>query len=260
MSTYVSSVWRCRHFWLSLVKYDLSLRYRRSWLGIGWSLAQPIGMTCVLCLVFHRLLGRDLAEYAPYLLAGVSLWALFGQCVTGGCTAFLQAEQFIRQYPAPLAIYPLQAALGAMIHYLIASTVVIALTVALRGPGMLTALPALAPVLVILFVFCWGVAALCAVANAYFRDVQYITEIALQALFYLSPVIYPASMLHEKGLGWLAEYNPMAILLNLVRQPVLEGAWPPLGHLLSAAAIAAATAGCAALVLARVQRKLVFQL
>src|SRR5438874_10877163 len=68
MLSYVSAVWRCRYFWLSLVKMDLRTRYRRSVLGMGWSLLHPIAMTIVLCVVFQTAFaaGGGIRQYAPY--------------------------------------------------------------------------------------------------------------------------------------------------------------------------------------------------
>ena len=65
MTTYLATVWRFRYFWMSLVRMDLRTRYRRSLLGIGWSLLQPIAMTAIFCLVFQQMMGASSAEYVP---------------------------------------------------------------------------------------------------------------------------------------------------------------------------------------------------
>jgi len=66
MQGYIASVWRCRYFWLSLVKMDLRTRYRRSVLGLGWSLLHPIAMTVVLCTVFHSLFKMNIVDYGRF--------------------------------------------------------------------------------------------------------------------------------------------------------------------------------------------------
>ena len=74
MTAYLARIWRLRHFWLALVRNDLRNRYRRSIIGMGWSLLQPIAMTIVLCVVFSQLFHAELRTYAPYLLSGLTFW------------------------------------------------------------------------------------------------------------------------------------------------------------------------------------------
>ena len=101
---YVSAVWRCRYFWLSLVKMDLRTRYRGSLLGIGWSLLQPLGMTLIICAAFHRIFGQPLTTFVPFVMIGLAFWNFFVNVTLAGCNCFHQAEPYIRQYPAPLGL------------------------------------------------------------------------------------------------------------------------------------------------------------
>ena len=110
MGSYLTAVWRCRYFWLSLVKMDLEARYRRSVLGLGWSLLHPLALTLILYTVFHTLFRADIQNYGLYVLTGLVVWNYFTAVTTQGCNCFLVAEAYIRQYPTPLAIFPLVAA------------------------------------------------------------------------------------------------------------------------------------------------------
>src|SRR5258708_5382990 len=80
MSNYASHVGNVRHFWLSLVRMDLRTRYRRSVLGLGWSLLQPLAMTAVLCLVFSQIVGITVTVYVPHLLTGLVCWNFLVGC------------------------------------------------------------------------------------------------------------------------------------------------------------------------------------
>ena len=73
-----------------------------------------------------------------------------------------------------------------------------------------------------LFLFGWSAAVLAGLAHAYFPDTQHLAELALQALFFLTPIMYPPNLLEEHGLSGLAQFNPLAHLLVLVRQPLLD--------------------------------------
>ena len=199
VKNYLLGVWKLRHFWLALVRIDLRNRYRRSMLGMGWSLLQPIAMTAVICTVFSKVFKMDVTTFGPFLLAGLTMWNFIAASVNGGCQSFFQNESYIRQQPAPLAIYPLRAALGGGVHLLLGLIVVVLLTCVMHGPGNLWTLPALLPAIVLLFIFGWSLAILAGVVNVLFQDTQHLVEVLLQILFYLTPIIYPAELLRAAG-------------------------------------------------------------
>ncbi len=261
MRNYLAAVWKCRHFWLSLVRMDLSTRYRRSVLGLGWSLLQPLAMTATICLALYVLTGRSVRETAAYVMSGLVTWNYLLSCALHGCRCLHGGESYIRQYPAPLAIYPLRTALGAMVHFLIALGVVVVLTWILNGS--LANLPALATLplsLVALLLLGWAIALLAGFANVFFQDTQHLCEIGMQLLFYATPILYEVQLLEARGLGWLARANPVFSVLELVRQPIRDGAAPSAFTLLAAGATVLAAVGAAALTLARHERRLIFRL
>jgi ABC-type polysaccharide/polyol phosphate export permease len=260
MRDYLAAIWRCRHFWLSLVKNDLRTRYRRSVLGMGWSLLHPICMTIILTAVFYNFWNADIREFAPYVLAGLATWNYVLTVVSHGCHCFFLGESYIRQYPAPLAIYPLRTALGGTIHFLVALSVVLMLSWYCHGFGNLPALVSLVPTILLLFVFAWSAAVLAGVANVYFQDTQHLTEVGFQMLFYATPIIYYAQQLKGTNLEWLVILNPMVSLLELVRQPILKGEIPTVGTFAVAITTVVITLVAAAWTLARLQRRLIFHL
>ncbi len=260
IAAYGAAVWKCRYFWLSLVKNDLRARYHRSVLGLGWSLLNPVAMTAVLCTVFHRLWGLPISEYGPFVLSGLAFWGFVSTCTLQGCRCFYQAETYIRQYPAPLVIYPLRTALGAGFHLLIALVIVLAATWWFQGMHNVGVLWSLLPALLVLFVLGWSLAILAGVANVVFPDMQHLLEVGLQILFYATPILYKAEMLRERGQGWLVDFNPMATFLECLRHPLLE-AQPPTPALLAQAGLwALLLAGTATIFLARLQKRVVFLL
>src|SRR5438132_6314041 len=165
MGDYLAAIWRCRYFWISLVKNDLRTRYRRSVLGMGWSLLHPICMTIILTAVFHTFFSRKIEDYAPFVLAGLAIWNYVIMVVQHGCQCFFLGESYIRQYPAPLAIYPLRTALGGTVHFLLALMVVLLLSWYFKGFENLLSLWALVPTVFLLFIFAWSAAVLAGVAN-----------------------------------------------------------------------------------------------
>jgi lipopolysaccharide transport system permease protein len=262
MLAYLQGIWRCRYFWLMLVRNDLRQRYRRSMLGLGWSLLQPIAMTCIICFVFQTILrqGESVSHFAAHVLAGLACWNYILTSTQHGCFCLYLGETYIRQFPAPLAIYPLRTALGSTFHFLIALTMVIVLSWILNGFGNVLVLPVLLLSLVILFTVAWSLAVLAGFANVYFQDTQHLTEVGFQILFYMTPIIYPESLLRNQHLGWVAAYNPIRALIDLVRKPVLYGELPSSGTWLMATLTACFLAAAAGYVLARLQKRLIFSL
>src|SRR6478609_6761255 len=178
----LATVWRFRHFWLSLAGLDLRVRYRRSALGIGWSLLNPLVMTVVFCVAFASWLGTgDWRTAAPFYLTG-------------------------------LAVCTLRTSLGTAVHFGIALAVAILATAVLHPADHLTplyALWAVLPAAVFLLTFCWAMTALGAVANVFFHDTQHLAEVGLGIGFFLTPIIYPKDRLTERGLGFVADANPV---------------------------------------------------
>ena len=260
MGNYLCAVWRCRYFWLSLVKMDLRTRYRGSVLGMGWSLLQPIAMTTILCTVFHKLFKTDIRDYALFLISGLICWNFIVSVTVQGCQALFSAETYIRQYPAPMCIYPLRTTLGAAFHLCVALVVVVGLSWLCNGFANIAALPALVPALALVILFGWGMAMLAAMANVFFQDTQHLTEIGFQILFYATPILYPANMLREHHLSWVNDYNPVVLFLRLFREPIVEGHIPSLTTYAAAALAVLLTLGAAAFGLARVERRIVFHL
>lgn len=257
---YLRSVWACRYFWLSLVGMDLRSKYRRSVLGLGWSLLQPVAMAGVMCLAFKNLLNMDAWGYGSFLLAGLCFWNYFHGVAMLGCNSLLAGEAYIRQHPAPLAIYPLRTVLAASFHLLIALSFLVVLTWCVDGFGNVPALPALVPAVVLCVVLGWAVATLLGLANVYFHDTQHLLEVILQLLFYATPIIYPPRILSGSGAEWLLDVNPLAAFVNLIRMPVLAGEIPPLSVFATAALTTLVAVGLATLALAKLERRLIFHL
>ena len=256
---YVSRVWQLRYFWMSLVKKDIRTRYRNSTLGIGWSLVRPLAMATVLCLVFSKLINIPIADYAPFLLIGLTIWQFLYECIISGCTCFQLGGMYIRQQPVPLIIFPLRTALGAGLHSIIALLVAILVTIYFRGPGCLFGLGYLLPALVLCFLLGWALALLSGLAFTYFPDSQHIFEISLQILLYLTPILYPAeNFLSRPRMFWLLNLNPLTHVLALFRVPLLDGAPPALAHSIPAGLFIVFVAVQAFYCLRKLERTLVF--
>ena len=256
--SYLAAIWRSRYFWLNLVGADLRARWRRSTLGIFWTLLQPIGFALLLTFVLGVGAGVGSGDSLPFVLSGLLVWDLITASITGGAVggaprpyglpglwvgvllpasppggpvAFLQADAYIRQHRQPLAIYTLRASLGPLAHMATASPV-------LLGAALLTlpqnfgwswlALPLIFP-LALLTV--WPLATLVAFPTVRFRDIAHGLGLLLQAAWFLSPIYFLPDFFRQGGLDWLVDCNPLYHLLQIVRAPLLLGQWPTVTNL-----------------------------
>jgi ABC-type polysaccharide/polyol phosphate export permease len=268
MLRHLSKLWVARHFLLALVKLDLRLRYRRSVLGMGWSLLHPISMTVVFTIVFSQLFGdSNPIGYAAYALAGLAVWGFFRDAATAGSRSLLTNEAYVRQSPMPYTVYSLRTVLGQAIHSGLALGVVVALLVIWKGDGSAFVGLALAlPALLLAVVAAWAVATIGAFVTAFFHDTAHILEVGAQLGFYLTPIMYRRGMLDNRGLGWLVDINPVNVFLDVIREPLLVGipSADALGQLgqayLSAAALTAVLVAMAVGVVSWLQNKVIFHL
>jgi lipopolysaccharide transport system permease protein len=217
-----------------------------------------------LCFVFSQLFGLPVRTFAPLVLSGLTFWGFITAVVMQGCQSFFQAESYIRQHPAPLAIYPLRTTLGAGFHFLLGFGIAVVVVWCVNGFGNLPALLSLIPTAALLFVVGWSLAICMGVVNVMFMDSQHLVEVFMQIIFYMSPIIYPADLLLGKleklNMTWLVNWNPVAVLLELIREPLLHGQLPSLRAVGLGALWTLVAASAATLALKRFEKRMVFYL
>jgi len=230
MLRHLSSIWTFRHFWMSLVKMDLMTRYRKSVLGIGWSLLQPIAMTAILTVVFSQIGPRGQTvetgwrHYSIMTFAALTVFGFLRDSCLHGCRCLTHNEAYIRQCPLPFSIYSLRTVLGLTIHFLITVMVIVAMAVLFQGAeATLPTLWMLAPMLPLIVLCGWALATIAGFATVYFNDVSHILEIAAQMLFFLTPVIYERKILigEDASRAWLVDYNPAAAFIETFQRPLV---------------------------------------
>ncbi len=258
-SSYLSQIWRLRYFWFTLVCNDIVNRYRRSFMGVGWSLLRPLSMTFVFCIVFGAMFNQPTENYAPFLMVGMSVWQYVVESLTGGCNSFSNSAAYIRQQKVPLAIFPLRQVLSSGFHFLIALALAVAVTIYFKGVPITWALLMVPVGLTLLFFLCWFGAIVAGLMQTHFRDTGHILEIGLQILFYLTPIVYsPTLFPNRRKLLMILEWNPIYALLQTIRQPIVEGTLPGWEHMAIAVGFVVFTGLFAWACLRRLEKTLVF--
>ncbi len=243
-----------------LARLDLVRRYTATMLGLAWAVLSPLLMAVVIGVVFARLFGVELRTFLPYLFLNLTLWNFFLACLDGGAIAFLAAEGYIKQIPrVSLFTYPLRMIFSAFITLLLG--LVAASMVALFFGGAIDlAWLCIVPGLLLWFLFGFSIACIVLLEHPGRRDFQYIQTVAVPALFYATPVMFPANLLVSHGLSWMLTYNPIYHLMVVVRLPMLSGQVPPLPHYVAAVATVGMALTLASFAVRRARPRLVFWL
>ncbi len=243
-----------------LARLDLVRRYTATMLGLAWAVLSPLLMAAVIGLVFARLFGVELRTFLPYLFLNLTLWGFFVACLDGGAIAFLAAEGYIKQIPrVSLFTYPLRMIFAAFVT-LVLGLVAAALVALAFGGAVTLSWLCVVPGLLAWFLFGFAIACVSGVFNTAVRDFQYIQTVGVQALFYATPVMFPADLLVSRGLGWMLTYNPIYHLMVLVRVPMLVNQVPATPHYIASAATVAVALGAAYFAVKRARPRLVFWL
>lgn len=219
---------------VALVARDVTLRYRRSGLGILWSQAGPVVMLAVLTFVFTRVVPLSIPDYAAFVLIGLLAWTWFSGAITAATVSVSDSADLVRRPGFAVALLPL-VSVGTHLIQLLLALPVLALATGLstgRVPVTVVALPAVMAVQALVML---GPAWVLAAANVRYRDVSHLVGVLLLPLFYVTPVFYDAAVAPER-LEVLYRLNPLVHLLDAYRDCALHGRWPSAGALLAMAA------------------------
>jgi lipopolysaccharide transport system permease protein len=236
---------------------DIKLRYRGSMLGPFWLTLSTGVMIGAMGVLYAGLFHTDIHSYLPYLAASLILWNYLSLMVSDGCTCFTVSEALIKGMRMPFTVHALRSVARNTI-ILAHNVVVIAVVFLVMHVGVTWyALWSFAG-LGLWLVDGFAVALLLGAFCARFRDVPQIVASVMQIAFFLTPVMWTASILNKnRPASALVHYNPFFYILEVVRAPLL-GAPLPLRHVAVAVAISAALCVAAALGFARTRGRLAY--
>ncbi|MFK3740088.1 ABC transporter permease [Massilia sp. TN1-12] len=225
-------LWLYRGFVLGSVKREFQAKYMNAMLGALWSLLSPLAMIVVYTVIFSEVMHSKLPgagadarfAYSIYLCAGILTWGLFAEIVARGQAMFLEQANLIKKISFPRICLPLIVVLNALVNFGIIFglfTVFLVASGTFPGPVFL----AILPVLAIQLLLAIGIGMIAGVLNVFFRDVGQFVTIAMQFWFWLTPVVYPITILPPEVRD-LLRWNPMARLVEAYQQVLVKGVPP----------------------------------
>jgi len=209
----------------SLVLRNVKVKYQRSALGFLWALFNPLIMIVVLIAVFKVVIRIDLPHYWAFLLSGYFVWHFLSNCANAAIYTLGEHAHITRSIAFPKEVLIISAALSRLVEFLAALVVIVAV-LAIFHHGRLPASFALLPLLVLLqLALAIGVQMPLATLAVFYKDVDHALPVLLLAMFYLTPVFYPLSMIPERFQA-LYLMNPFAQVLTLYHQVLYDGRMP----------------------------------
>lgn len=219
-----------------LVDRDLKVLYKRSVLGLGWALAQPLLQLLIFVFVFRRVLAIEVENFASFALTGVLVWTWFQASLVQSTGLITANRALVRQPRFPLALLPHVTIGVRLFHFALAMPLLMALLwwQGLRPTAAWLALPWL---VVVQFVLTAGLAYPLAALNVRLRDTQHVVNVTLQLAIYLTPIFYSVQHVPEPYRP-LLYINPMVVLIEAWRDVLVRSQWPDVSQLMIIAVIA----------------------
>jgi ABC-type polysaccharide/polyol phosphate export permease len=240
-----AGVWRYRELLVLLVSRDLKVRYKRSVLGMFWTLLNPLLQMVVYTLVFSTIMRIDVPQFPVFLLAGLLPWTLISVSTTASANSLLHNQGLIRKVAVPQAVWPISI-VGSKLVDLVLSLVPLAIIATALGRAPNLSWIALVPALAFAIAFTAGLSLLFSSMTVFFRDVRHLIDILFQVWFYLTPILYPYSYVERLPFAWVRtalDFNPAAPIVRMFQIVIYEGRFPDgatagLAALFSAASLA----------------------
>jgi lipopolysaccharide transport system permease protein len=209
-----------------LVLKDLRVRYKGSFLGYVWAVANPLAMTVVYYIAFQIIMRVQLPNYGIYLVTGLFPWTWASGSLLRAAMSYRSNETLVRKVQTRRSILPLSDVLQEMMHFLLACPVILvalALTSGTVHAEWIVLIPLMA---VIQLAVIYPMAIILAALNIVTRDVEYLVGIVLQMLFFLTPIVYPVDSIPGPYRPYF-DLNPFFSLITAWRSVFYDGTLDP---------------------------------
>ena len=228
-------LWQYRELLFFLTLRDIKVRYKQTALGVTWALLQPLGMMVVFSIFFGKLanMPSEGIAYPIFVFCGLLPWQLFSRSLTEAANSVVMDQRLITRVYFPRLIVPMTSVLAALVDFVIAFVIFVGMMV-YYGVLPTTAIWALPLFMILMLMTGLGMGLWLAALNVEFRDVRYVLPFMAQMWLFVTPVVYPSSLLSDK---WQIVYglNPMAGVVEGFRWALL-GVGPGPGPLIAVSA------------------------
>jgi len=226
LAKHLSTFGKYRHLLFLMVKRDFVTRYRRSILGILWSLLNPLLTMLVLSMVFSYVFRLEIPNLPVYILSGQIIFALFSESTSAAMYSIVGNASIIRKIYVPKYVFPISRIIYSIINFGFAFVAFLIVVLITGAPFHITLLLAPLPLLY-LIIFSIGIGLLLSSLVVFFRDLTYLYGIITTLLMFMTPLFYPVEILTPE-IYQLIHLNPMFHYVTFFRELALHGTIPGL--------------------------------
>ena len=224
MSIYLQNFMKFQPLLRELVARDIKIKYRRSVLGVLWTLLNPLCMMIVLSIVFSNLFKFDVENFPLYLLCGQVIFNFYSDATTSSMSAIINNAALIKKVYVPKYLFVLSRVFSSFINLMASFTALLLVMVVMRVELHWTVFLSFIPLFFIVF-FSLGVGLILSAVTVKFRDIMHLYSVFVTALMYLTPVIYPMSIL-PPTIKIIVLMNPLTNILLMFRDVMLYNSLP----------------------------------
>jgi len=222
----LTALFKYRDLIYQLVRRDLVARYKRSVLGVAWTMLNPLGIMIVMTIVFSQVFSR-VESYPAYLITGLICWNMFTQSTSFAINSMVWGNKLLEQIYLPNTSFVVSTILSNMINFVLSLIPLFLIMFVTQVPIRWTVV--LIPLAMILIgAFSLGFGLLISTLAVFFPDVAELYPVILRAWLYLTPIIVPVDILNNILNGWILRLNPMYYIIDVFRQLIYYGTIPSL--------------------------------
>lgn len=230
-------VWRYRELLGNLVRKELKVKYKDSFLGFFWTLVRPLLQLLVYSVAIGIFLGsgKTIPQFGVYLFTGLVAWTLFTDIIGGATGSIVSNAGLVKKVYLPRELFPFAVVGASAVNFLLQLIVLVGAYVVTGKWPALGDLGLIPLALVVLILFATALGLMLASANVYLRDVQYLVEVGLLLWFWMTPIVYDWTKVHSTLSGaraWLFDLymaNPMANVVLAFQRALWPGGRTPKG-------------------------------
>jgi len=248
-----------RYVIYAFVETNLKLRYRRSYLGFIWTVLAPILNFLVIGIIFNFIMQNRIENFFQYYFSGAVFFSLVSNVLNKSPFLMIQNEHFIKKIYVPKLVYILNTSIYEFTNFVLSFLALLIL-------GLLFGVVHIQPTIILSFVpilllllFLVGIGTVLCVLTVYFRDFMHITPVGVQALFFLTPVIYTPDMIPQKY-QFLVTLNPFYYFLDAFRDLLVRGTIPSLEYFFILVMSTLASLAIGLYVIVKYSNRIVFKL
>nr|WP_058967223.1 ABC transporter permease [Fournierella massiliensis] len=207
-----------------LVVRDIKVRYRKSVLGLLWTVLNPLLMMCVITVVFSTLFRQNIPNFPIYYLAGSLIFSFNSEATSNGLYSIIGSASLIKKVYIPKYLFPISKVLSALVNLGFSLVAMFVVMIVTGAPFHATLLLMPLPIFYV-FLFTSGLSLLLAAATVYFRDIAHFWGVFVLAWTYFTPIFYPVTILPSFAMK-IMQLNPMYHYVTYMRDVVLYGTFP----------------------------------